>query len=265
MLQHKPGKAGLWFAVLLLIGACAQVEPPRLAPVPVPVLAPETEAALRRMSAAIAAAPGFTVRARTLRETALPDGQVVLLGGTSAIAARRPDRLFATVGSDLGSFALWYDGRAVTVQNLTENVYGVTPLTGDLGQAGTLLEDRLGIEIPVRPLLAADPFAAMLAAGPTAGTYLGRSYIRDTPVDHHALRNTDFDWEIWIEAGPRALPRRVSIVDGGGGGQRVTMEFDDWNLAPRLPDRSFTFVPPPGAVQATVLTLPEPGTQGAPR
>lgn len=265
MAQYKWRQAGLVAAMLVALAACAQVDAPTVVAAPQAVLAPETEAALRRVSATIAGASGFTVRARTLRELTLPEGQTVLFGGTSAIAARRPDRLFAMVGSDLGNFGLWYDGRAVTVLIPTDNVYGVTPLTGDLEQAAALLEERLGIEIPVRPLLAADPFAAMLAAGPTAGSYLGRSYIRDTPVDHHVLRNQYFDWEIWIEVGPRALPRRVSIVENAGNGPRVTMEFDDWNLAPRLPDRSFTFVPPPGAVQATVVALPEAGPQGVPR
>lgn len=38
----------------------------------------------------------------------------ILLGGTGVIAARRPDRLYAAVGSDLGSFNLWYNGREFT-------------------------------------------------------------------------------------------------------------------------------------------------------
>jgi hypothetical protein len=123
------------------------------------------------------------------------------------------------------------------------------------------LEERLGIEIPVRPLLAADPYAALMAAGSTTGTLVGRSLVRDSVVDHFALRNPSADWEIWLEADPRALPRRVSVVQRKeGGGTRVIMEFSDWNLAPRLPDSAFVFVPPPGAVPATLVLQSEGGS-----
>jgi hypothetical protein len=67
--------------------------PPQPAPVEAPAatLEPQVTEALRRMAATIKAAPGFTVRVSTLREGALPNGQHVLLGGTGAIAARKPD------------------------------------------------------------------------------------------------------------------------------------------------------------------------------
>jgi len=216
----------------------------------------DTAEALRRMSATIAAARGFTVRVHTLREGRMGE-QSVLLSATAAIAARRPNRVAASVGSDLGNFSIWYDGRAVTVMNRGANAYGTTPLTGSLDQAVTWLEDRMGIELPVRPLLMADPYAAMLQAGPTTGRFVGRTVVGTTPADHFALRNPSFDWEIWLEATDRALPRRVSIRRSDGA--RTTMEFDQWNLNPRLPDSVFTFVPPRGAVAATVQLRPERG------
>ena len=85
------------------------------------MLEPDVADALRRMGTALAAAPAFTVRMRAQREGRLPNDQVVLLGATSDVLARRPDRLAARVGSDLGSFSLWYDGAAVTVWNPTQD------------------------------------------------------------------------------------------------------------------------------------------------
>jgi outer membrane lipoprotein-sorting protein len=54
------------------------------------------------------------------------------------------------------------------------------------------------------------------------------------------------------------MPRRVSVVERGDRGpSRVTIEFEDWNLAPGLPDRAFAFVPPPGAIPAALVLRPE--------
>jgi hypothetical protein len=259
------------WALLVCLGcgvAARAAEPDPAAPaLPAPAeaqgatLEPQVTAALQRMSATIKAAPAFTVRVNSLREGILPNGQHVLLGGTGAIAARKPNRLAATAGSDLGNFTLSYDGTAVTLFTPTQNVYAASPLTGDLERAVAWVEERLGIEIPVRPLLAADPYAALMGAGSTTGILVGQSFVRDTTVNHFALRNPSVDWEIWLETGPRALPLRVSVVyREEGGGIRVTMEFSDWNLAPRLTDRDFVFVPPPGAVPATLVLRSEGGS-----
>jgi hypothetical protein len=245
----------------MFLGACA-AETPNLAiepaPSPVAVLEPDVAEALRRMSTTLAAAPAFTVRMTAQREERLANGQAVLLTATSAVLAQRPDHLSVVVGSDLGSFALWYDGTRVTVLNPVQNIYSTTPFSGRNDEAVAWLERRLGIDIPVRPLLAPNPYDAMMEAGPTTGIHVGTSLIGGVPVEHYALRSPADQWEIWLEANARALPRRVSVVQTTETGpSRVTVEFDDWHLVQRLPDRAFAFVPPRGAVQATMLLKPE--------
>jgi hypothetical protein len=252
----------------LTLGACAATPPsPDVAtPAEAPALDASVAAALRRASQTIAAAPAFTVRVRMLHERVLGDGQRVLLSGTSVITARRPDRVTAHVGSDLGNYALWYDGAAVTVWNPQRDVYSAVPLSGDLLAVADWVEDRLGLALPVRPMLAADPYAAMLEAGPTTGRLLGRSFVGSTLAEHYVLRNPHFTWEIWLEATPRALPLRVSITyPTAQGPLRRTIELEAWDLAPRVPDQAFVFVPGPRSVPATMLLRPESATGGTTR
>jgi hypothetical protein len=221
-------------------------------------LEPQVVDTLKRMGATLAAAPSIAVRMTGQREGRLENGQTVLLSITSAVLARKPDKLSVIVGSDLGNFALWYDGQSMTILNLVENVYAATPLAGPLDNAVTWIERRMAIEIPVRPLLSSDPYAAMFEGGSTTGVQLGRSLIGETEVDHFAFRNPDTDWEIWIEANERALPRRISLVDRQSSPPaRVTVDFDDWALGTVLPDAAFTFAAPAGAVTATLLLKPE--------
>lgn len=250
---------GLVLCAALALAGCAGTEAtPAASTAAVHQLDQDTDAALRRMSSSITSAPGFTVRVQTLRDGTLDGTQPITLSSTSAIAVRRPDRVAATVGSDIANFSLWYDGRAVTVMNRGANVYATTPLPGGLDQAVVWLEDRMGIDLPVRPLLMSDPHAAMLAAGPTTGRFVGRTLVGTTPVDHFVLRNPHFEWEVWLEATDRSLPRRVTLRYRDG--TRVVMEFDQWNLNPRLTDGMFAFQPPRGAVSATVDLLPARGT-----
>jgi hypothetical protein len=228
-----------------------------------PQMEPEADAALRRMSATLAGAPGFAVRLHTLRETRLEDGRAVLLAATSALLVRRPDHMMVQVGSDVGNFGLWFDGQQATLFNPDANLHGTTPLRGDILAAADWLRDRMGLALPVRPLLAADPHAELVGRAPTSGRRLGASLVGETPVEHFAFRSPGLDWEIWLEAAPRALPRRVSIVQRSAEGPlRTTLEFEGWTLAPAVGDAAFRFVPPPGSVAATLVPLPDTAQMG---
>lgn len=237
-----------------LLAACADPAPsaPPVTAPPAAVLDEAASAALRRMSNTLTSAQSFTLRFTTLREAPAGPAQSILLGGAAAVAMRRPDRLYASVGSDLGSFNLWYDGRSLIALNTHQNVYGSAPLAGNIEVALKAMEARLGVTLPILPLLADDPYAMLTPAG-TTGRLVGRSIIRDTVVDHFAMTGPEGHWEIWLEAGPRALPLRVSYVEPGAERLRVILEFQDWNLRARLPDSTFAFTPPRDAARADFL------------
>lgn len=244
---------GLAGGALALLAACADPTPAAVTSAPpAAVLEEDVSGALRRMANTLTSAPAFTLNFTTLREVPAGPGQSILLGGSGAVVAARPDRLYAAVGSDMGSFSLWYDGRAFTALNTFQNVYAVTPLSGDIETALKAVEARLGVTLPILPLLANDPFAMLTPAG-TTGRHLGRSIIRDVVVDHYALNGPSGHWEIWLEAAPSALPLRVSFVEPGPERLRTILEFQSWNLRPRLPANTFAFTPPRDAARAEFL------------
>ncbi|MBS7793167.1 DUF2092 domain-containing protein [Roseococcus sp. SDR] len=243
---------GLAGGALALLAACAE---PAQAPVTAPppaVLDAEVSDALRRMATTLTSAPAFTLNFTTLREAPAGPGTSILLSGQGAVVAARPDRLYAAVGSDVGSYSLWYDGRAFTALNTFQNIYATTPLTGDIETALKGVESRLGVTLPILPLLANDPYAMLTPAG-TTGRHIGRSIIRDVLVDHYALNGPTGHWEIWLEAAPSALPLRVSFVEPGPERLRTILEFQSWNLRPRLPAGTFAFTPPRDAARADFL------------
>jgi len=242
------------FGFAALLAACAEPSPtaqPVTSP-PAATMDEEASAALRRMSATLTGAQAFTLRFTTLREAPTGGGQSILLSGTAAIAARRPDHLVASVGSDLGSFGLWYDGRNFTVLNTHQNAYGSVPMTGTIETALTSAQERLGVALPVLLLFAADPYAILVPPG-TTGQHAGRSIIRDVVVDHFVLNGPNGHWEIWLEAAATGLPLRVSYVGPGPEGLRAILDFEEWNLRPRLPASTFVFTPPSDAAHASFV------------
>lgn len=66
----------------------------------------------------------------------------------------------------------------------------------------------------MRPLPANDP-AAVLLKPDSSGQLLGRSAVRGVACDRYALRKAAADWYVWIAAGPRPVPCRVSVVQRG--------------------------------------------------
>jgi hypothetical protein len=239
--------------MLALLAACAEPAQTPVTTAPPPaMLEEEVSGALRRMANTLTSAPAFTLNFTTLREAPAGPGTSILLSGQGAVVAARPDRLYAAVGSDLGSYSLWYDGRSFTALNTHQNIYAVTPLAGDIEAALKGVEARLGVTLPILPLLANDPYAMLTPAG-TTGRHVGRSIIRDVVVDHYALNGPTGHWEIWLEAAPSALPLRVSFVEPGPERLRTILDFQSWNLRPRLPAGTFAFTPPRDAARADFL------------
>lgn len=254
--RQGPGSRGLAILTAVLIGAATVASVPARAQAPTPAatqqaLDPAVAEALRRMSATLAGASSLTVQYTGLREAALLPGsdQQITLSASVAVGIRRPGELAALVGSDRGSFRLWYDGTTVTLLSLTANAYARIDARGDLETLFDALEERLGVEIPMRDLLAADPYA-VLTGIPTAGVHVGRTVVNGALCEHYALRNSEVDWQVWIAVGARPVPCRLVVMDRTApGSPRSILEFQDWNLTPRLGDSTFNFVAPANAQQ----------------
>ncbi|MGG5890067.1 DUF2092 domain-containing protein [Falsiroseomonas sp. HC035] len=215
-------------------------------------------AALREMAETLAGTPELTVWFSSLREAAMRAGsdQQVMLGGTVAVGIRRPDQLAALVGSDRGSFRLWYDGEVATLLSLTANAYARRAIPGDIDTMLEALETRLGVQVPLRDLLTADPFAALTEDG-TTGVPVGRTLVNGVACDQYALRNRHVDWQIWIASEEPRLPCRLVVVERNvPGAPRAVLEFFDWNLAPGLEAETFTFEAPSDAQEVVWLERP---------
>jgi len=110
----------------------------------------------------------------------------------------------------------------------------------------TGLRRETGLRLPAIPLLKNNPYEA-LTAGLQCGVVVGESRVNGVPCQHLAFRRPGVNWEIWIETGDRALPRRLAATyTDRPGHPRTLIEFSAWNLHPWLPDSAFRFRKTPG-------------------
>lgn len=77
---------------------------------------------------------------------------------------------------------------------------------------------------------------------------IGRDEIDGKTYHHLTFGEKEADWQIWVEAGSKPVPRRVQIVYKTLRREpRLTIDFFDWNLTASPPANYFVFQKPLGA------------------
>jgi hypothetical protein len=205
---------------------------------------PNALSLLKRMSDSLTKAKGFTYRSRIVMELPAVTGQFVTLLPEGSVALRRPDKLRATYGGDAPPFDLFYDGQSVSVIAPHASVYSTVKAPATLDAMLSGLRKNTGLRLPAVPLLKDDPYAS-LTRDLQSAVIVGETRINGVRCDHLAFRRPGVNWEIWIESGSRALPRRLAATfTDRPNFPRTIVEFTRWNLHPWLPDCLFRFHKP---------------------
>ena len=208
---------------------------------------PNALSLLKRMSDSLTKAKGFTYRSRIVMELPAVTGQFVTLLPEGSVALRRPDKLRATYGGDSPPFDLFYDGQSVSVIAPHASVYSTVKAPATLDAMLSGLRKNTGLRLPAVPLLKDDPYAS-LTRDLQSAVIVGETRINGVRCDHLAFRRPGVNWEIWIESGSRALPRRLAATfTDRPNFPRTIVEFTRWNLHPWLPDCLFRFHKPANA------------------
>ncbi len=239
------GLLGLWGLSLGAPGAYAQTAPAN----PVD---PAAVQALKDMGAHLQSLKRFRVTTELSGERVLADGQKLTHSASATMDVARPDRLRATMRSPRSQRVLVFDGTNATLYTPALKVYSTVELNDTLAGLVERLESRFGIEVPLSDLFVWGTPAAPLDKIESAMN-AGQDFIGDDPCDHYAFRQGNVDWQIWISAGPRPLPRKVVITNRADEARPQSVSLLSWNLNPGFNDAVFRFVPPKGATQAQIV------------
>jgi hypothetical protein len=256
-------KRYLWTVVAtLLLAPVAGAQEKALAP-PARSVEARAEQELKRMGDFLAKLPRFALEAEETFDE-LPDGQLRRqLTNVRRVAVERPNHLAAVATGDTLSRASWYDGRTATILDKEHNVYATIEAPATIDATFDKLEDEYGVVFPLADLLYADPYAVLMA-GVTYGRYLGIHQAAGVACHHLAFSQDTIEWQIWIDAGEKPLPRKlvISYVQEPGEPQYSAV-IRRWTMDTPAPEGLFTFEAPEGAQKIDAQAMKRPENGGA--
>ena len=249
------------FAVLFGVLVSASGWGTRADAKPAPKIDPAAVSALDRMGAFLRGLHSFAVDAEVTTDDVLPNGQKVKYQGLAELKVRRPDRLRAEINGDRRKQTMFYDGASFTVHDLDTNYFASFKAPPTLKELAEVAETKYGIDLPLADLFAWG--SGQSDAMVKSAVDLGPSTVKGTPCRHYAFRQNDVDWQLWIQDGDAAVPRRLVITTSA---ERSEPEHDvimSWNLSAEFPDKVFVFTAPPGS--AKIDFSPVPALAGTPK
>jgi len=249
----------------------AAAAPVATAPPPAATQPPDAKAvnpaaiqALKDMGAYLQTLNQFEVFIELSGERVLADGEKLQHTATSDLDVHRPNKLRAQMRSARSQRDLVYDGKTVTMYYPDQKYYSQVSFTDNLGDLADRLRARYGVELP-----SADLFTWGTPAAPTdnieSAMYAGQDIIGGELCDHYAFRQGQIDWQIWIAAGGRPLPRKLVITNRADEARPQSVTHYKWNLHPKFRDSSFAFTPPAGAKKAEFVPLKNQPAQQNPQ
>ena len=212
-----------------------------------PAIEEEADRVLRAMSDYLTSAEEFSFRAEITFDEFTDWGQEIQYGAVATISVRRPDGLRVVHEGDLLQSSLLFDGEIITLLDRKANLFAQTEAPGEIDAALDRLFEHFGLSVPVADLIYSDPHAA-LSSSAEFGVVVGEHAAGGIPSHHLAFSGETLDWQIWIDAGQRPLPRQIVITyKQEPGAPQYRARFSDWDFQPRLSDGYFAFDPPVGS------------------
>ena len=212
---------------------------------------------LREMSDYLKSADQFTFQADVSYDAVLVSGQKIQYGGTDEISVHRPDHLRVEHRGDEKDLRVVFNGKMFTLHDVRAGLYAQKEMTADIDTAVDRLFERFGFSVPTADLVYADPYST-LTASVDSGFHVGLHTVQGVRCHHLAFSQESIDWQIWIEDGPRPVPRKLLITyKEEPGSPQYAVQLSRWDFSPGISDAYFEFDPPAGAGRIEFLPTEE--------
>ncbi|MFL6593638.1 MAG: DUF2092 domain-containing protein [Luteimonas sp.] len=244
---------GVLLALAVVAPACAQdaagtdAPPTTQVMQPEGVITPEAQAVLDRMKATFKNIKRYELSADITRDELLTFGYKLQHNESAKLWVDAPTHLRLEVNGDIKNRTYIYDGSQLTMVANDQDVYATTPAPGSLGELVRVLLDA-GVEMPLIDMLY-EGYAGNLTDQVRVGLVVGDSQVDGVATDHLAFRQPDVDWQLWVEKGNQAVPRKLLITTRYAVGDPQYQAVMHWNLNPSIDAKAFAYVPPAGVTK----------------
>lgn len=208
---------------------------------------------LERMTDYLGSVQAFSVTTQNTLEDLLVSGHRVDIDISASVLVKRPDKLQAKRMGDLVDQVFYYDGKALTLFNPSENVYSTTPAPGTIEQALDFARESLGLMVPVADLVYRNAFS-LLMQEVTLAVVIGDSLINGVKCKHLLFSRPGVDFQVWIAQEGHPLPYKYVVTDTVAR-LSISTVMGDWNLNPDADDARFIFTPPQDAKQINFMPI----------
>jgi len=232
----------------------AQTAPAGTSPPAANAVDPASIQALKDMGAHLLTLKRFEVSTELTGEDVLADGQKLQHTATADMDVVRPNKIRVLMKSARNERQLVYDGKMVSLYTPAQKVYGTLEFDGNLGALIDLLEEKYGMQIPLDDLFRWGTPEAPVDKIESAMN-AGQDFIGKDLCDHYAFRQGKIDWQIWITAGSKPLPRKIVITNRADEARPQSVHMIVWNLKPTFKDTVLKFTPPKGASKIEIVPL----------
>jgi hypothetical protein len=207
---------------------------------------PASIQALKDMGANLRAMTRYSVSSELTGERVLADGQKLQHTAAAHLDVVSPNMLRARMISPRSQREIYYDGKVATLYSPQQKYYSSVEFDESLSGLVAKLEERYGVEIPLYDLFTWGTPASVIDKIESAMN-AGQDYIGNDLCNHYAFRQGNFDWQIWITADQKTLPRKLVITNRTDEARPQSVTMMSWKLKPGFKDTVFKFTPPKGS------------------
>ena len=232
--------------------ACAQTAPAATVAPAANAINPASIQALKDMGTHLQSLNRFRVSTTLTGERVLADGQKLQHNASATVDAERPNKLRAHMRSARSEREFIYDGKTFTIFIPAQKYYSIAEFSEPVSGLINKLEERFGVEIPMADLFTWGTPAAPIDKIESAMN-AGQDYIGKDLCDHYAFRQGNYDWQIWITADGKPLPRKLVITNRADDARPTSVSLMEWNLKPAFNATTFKFTPPKGATRIEMV------------
>lgn len=226
--------------------------PSAAAPTAAPAIDPSADRLLRSVGTYLGEAKTLCFKSEEWVDVLLPGGQKIQTTRAVSVQLARPGKLHVDITSPRRSYALWLRDKSLTLLDRRANFYGIVEAADTIDKTIDMVEEKLGIEIPVADVLVSDPYQNAMQGAQT-GVDLGKVTVLGVSCRHLAFTGKNLDWQLWVQDGPKPLPRKLVLnFKTKIGSPQLTAIFSDWDLQGPISDATFTFHAPDGALKIDV-------------
>lgn len=243
-----------------------------------PAMAQESEqradAVLKEMSDYLGKTQNLTMKFNSDVEVIAHGGQTSLSGLKLQFSAHgnvmlsRPSKLRATRTASYGDVEFVSDGKTITVLGKKINTYAQADASETVDKLIDDVRNYTGAEFPGADLLFSDVYGELSEPVENA-IYVGSDIVDGVDCHHLAFRTSSVDWQLWVQKGPKPIPRKYIITSKWiTGAPQFQMRITEWNDSPAFKPDTFVFKAPEGAKTASfdelegIADLPLPAAIG---